>query len=203
LQVVLPSDSLQVLAMEQWSTTLNVSKFASVPKLSFFWNQRMDSISGLGPQNSEVKLISCPAVMDLTPLRNLYKVHIGDTPMLVRGKEICNITHLTIDDCPNFVDTTGLGKVKSLKIYNCSKLTALLELQTIPRVIILNCDNVEDYSGVGQHDEALFTQTAGLKKLYGEYLKEGKHKEIFKMIKSFTLEHPAGTESCLNFLLFK
>jgi hypothetical protein len=52
---------------------------------------------------------------------------------------------------------------------------------------------VEDYSGVGQHDEALFTQTAVLKRLYGEYLKEGRHKDIFKMIKSFKIVREMAT----------
>jgi hypothetical protein len=187
LQVVIPSNSLQLLAFEQLRTTVDVSKFVSVPKLSFYFNQQLHSIFGLGCQNSEVKLIGCRSVLDFTPLKNIYKVHIGETPMLVRGRDICNITHLTIDDCPNFVDTTSLGKVKSLKIYNCSKLRSLSELQTISRVVILNCDKVEDYSGVGQHDEALFTQTTALKTLYGEYLKEGRHEEIFQTIKSFKM----------------
>jgi hypothetical protein len=146
LQVVIPSNSLQLLAFEQLRTTVDVSKFASVPKLSFYFNQQLHNVFGLGCQNSEVKLIGCRSVLDFTPLKNIYKVHIGETPMLVHGRDICNITHLTIDDCPNFVDTTGLGKVKSLKIYNCSKLRSLSELQTISRVVILNCDNVEDYS---------------------------------------------------------
>jgi hypothetical protein len=188
--MVIPT-TLSMLALEDLSNLNELNEgMSSVPKLTLYFCKSLTSINGIDGlrHTSEVKLSQCGKVADLSPLKNVYKVYLEQLIQLLDGKDLCNVSHLTIIRCSNFKDTSHLSKIKkSLTIIECNQLSSLKKLQDVPRVTVLDSDSLKDLSGLGRNDEVTLSGFKPVADLYKAYQEKGTHAKIFKNIKSITI----------------
>jgi hypothetical protein len=179
----------------------NISCLGDIPHLYMYCLDGLKSLQGLGQVgrgNSEMFISYCRNLEDLSPVKNLFRLHLHCLDDFRNAEQVSGVTHLHINRCNGLKDTRPLGKVQSLAIVDCYALEALRGLENVPKLVIERCQKLEDFSGIGRNKLAVFSFYKTLKEMWKEYQTKGLHGELFENIEEFRFDQ---SWSCIPKLL--